>query len=499
MRPDEDKNLAIRTYGHRIFESQTLPEYLIEFALVFLAGREVGVDPELGGPGKFPTRPVEDGELEYITDTRIGLKRFIFFERSKQEHRLDLDRYAYEEIRKLIEERVYIEQDDLTPSDVVDIVQELLYGFNAVLLNRSWFVQSLLPICPELVFPEAMRRGVKRASASQRSQEVPQIQGAYEVDNDFDFNGYYFHARGGEVYYLHVLEGLIQEPDLRPDIENGLRELFDSRHELSRLARWIQDMWDRYMKVENKPVKKACRWIPPDYASRAKYTCRELRNFLNSRMEQLRKIQLLSIGIVLQILRMMHDRAGALKNQSAPRPAWIIHVPGCVSADVKSLAARSYQQCEDDLLGALYTQKPPEVSPKELEELISKASRNAHLLFRKLGKAAQLVVPPRGPHTRFSLSEDLVKFLVMALIPPGEKILLTEFLSILYEHFGMIIGPTELESYIKHVNDRSRIIEDATLMRENENAFKELLKACGFLRDLSDATAIVENPFGGVA
>ena len=38
---------------------------------------------------------------------------------------------------------------------------------------------------------------------------------------------------------------------------------------------------------------------------------------------------------------------------------------------------------------------------------------------------------------------------------------------------------------------------DSSLLRENEEALKDMLKACGFLRDLSDATAIVENPFGG--
>lgn len=29
----------------------------------------------------------------------------------------------------------------------------------------------------------------------------------------------------------------------------------------------------------------------------------------------------------------------------------------------------------------------------------------------------------------------------------------------------------------------------------NKHAFQDLLKKCGFLRDLSDSTSIVENPF----
>jgi len=32
-------------------------------------------------------------------------------------------------------------------------------------------------------------------------------------------------------------------------------------------------------------------------------------------------------------------------------------------------------------------------------------------------------------------------------------------------------------------------------MEENERAFAQKLKECGFLRDLSDAISIVENPY----
>jgi len=496
---DDQGNLAIRTYGHRIHESQTLPEYLIEFALVFLSDRPKDADPTLGGPGEFPKRTVKDKELEYVATPRMGLKRFIFFERSKQEDRLDIDEVAYKEIREQIAKKVETYTSDITPSDVVDIIQELFYGYNAVLLNRSWFAQSLLPICPELVFPDAMRRGVKRNSASKRDIREIQISGNREVDHNFEFFGYYFQARGGEVYYLHVLQGLEQEPTLRSNIEQGLNELFNSRPELASLATWTQGVWEQYTGIMQDSITKTCRWIPKAYEMRAKYTCRELSNFLTARMDPLRKIQLLSVGIILQILRMMHDRAGLLKNEAGPRPAWIFNIPGCKNPDVRGLAARSYQQCEDDLLEALYKSLPPgsDRSSQEIHKMISDGAKNAHRLFRKLGKSAELVVPPVGKDMRFSLSENILKFLVMALIHPGEKVLLSDFMSDLYEHFGIIIGSIELVKYRQTSNLRRHISDDISLLRENENAFKEMLKACGFLRDLSDATAIVENPFGG--
>ena len=38
-------------------------------------------------------------------------------------------------------------------------------------------------------------------------------------------------------------------------------------------------------------------------------------------------------------------------------------------------------------------------------------------------------------------------------------------------------------------------VSDLSFMDENKQAFAEKLKECGFLRDLSDATSIVENPY----
>ena len=37
--------------------------------------------------------------------------------------------------------------------------------------------------------------------------------------------------------------------------------------------------------------------------------------------------------------------------------------------------------------------------------------------------------------------------------------------------------------------------ENVMFLNANKNAFAQKLKDCGFLRDLSDATAIVENPY----
>ncbi len=101
-----------------------------------------------------------------------------------------------------------------------------------------------------------------------------------------------------------------------------------------------------------------------------------------------------------------------------------------------------------------------------------------------------------GPFERFSLSEDVIRFLVLALIAPQEKMTLSMFLEKLYEHYNIVIGPAE---YKKMVGESIEINESlANSFAENVIAFQAFLKATGFLRELSDATSIVVNPYSNV-
>ena len=65
------------------------------------------------------------------------------------------------------------------------------------------------------------------------------------------------------------------------------------------------------------------------------------------------------------------------------------------------------------------------------------------------------------------------------------------FLQKLYKNFGVIIGPKEYEEYLKYKRD----IEDASYLQYNLDDFQLLLRKNGFLKELSDATSIVINPY----
>ena len=70
------------------------------------------------------------------------------------------------------------------------------------------------------------------------------------------------------------------------------------------------------------------------------------------------------------------------------------------------------------------------------------------------------------------------------------------FLGKLFAHFGIVIGPDE---YRKSLGDEA-VMEKTLANSFNENviAFQSFLKATGFLRELSDATSIVVNPYSSI-
>jgi hypothetical protein len=78
------------------------------------------------------------------------------------------------------------------------------------------------------------------------------------------------------------------------------------------------------------------------------------------------------------------------------------------------------------------------------------------------------------------------------IIKPGEKLTFEDFLSELYQHFGIVIGVKQMQEY-QSKTDQADV--SVAYFKENELAFKDLIKNCGYLKELSDATSIVFNPY----
>ena len=172
---------------------------------------------------------------------------------------------------------------------------------------------------------------------------------------------------------------------------------------------------------EIKPVEKRLGVIPAPFAKRNEQTLTELQNFLNSKSHPFEKMETLANGIILQIMRMMY-LAAATDNESN---CWVIDVncSGYENMEAKKNAITAFKHNEEVICTYLYRglaeYRHLLDDTKDDQTLIKNAANDSYRLFRKLGKMIGIIIPNTGKGMRFSLSEDIIKFLVLPIILPS--------------------------------------------------------------------------------
>lgn len=487
-------NLGIQNiiFGKRIKPAQTLYEYLIEFLIVAKAKKRISATDETFD-AMFPvSSSLYKNTIEFNPQGYVGLKRFVFFENSRIDSKAKIDKDAYEECRKCLKKNIEI-VDSNDPDSVLFILRNILYGFSVENTGRSWFNKNLMPVSGSVLFPESLGKKPLREKA---------VLDDNSVDTGFDFKSYTYMCRGGEIYYLHLLHALNSERNRGriPNIEAGIDRMLNSMPGITKISEFINKTWENHMGIDpsENPISKKLSAIPADYAERDYFTVSELDNFLECNIQPMEKIEIFTYGLILQLMRMMFLTAAKCTNNG--NGAWIMDMSSKTvteSAEIKKLAIRGFELGEEaikqyiyDGMDTYYAGLPQE----EKDSQFMNAEDDTYKLFRKLGKEIGIIIPLKGTGMRYTLSETIIKFLVMSLIPVGKKVTFEQFLDMMYEHFGIVIAQNH---YLKAKESGCfrDSAEAASFLNSNTNDFSQKLKSCGFLRDLSDATAIVENPY----
>ena len=136
-----------------------------------------------------------------------------------------------------------------------------------------------------------------------------------------------------------------------------------------------------------------------------------------------------------------------------------------------------------------------EMSPaQQLDDLINRvktrSNNNIYRLLVPLAKGIGLVPDSTRSEMWFSLSDDMITALVLANVERTKSVELRNFVSILYDRYGIVIGPDEVEGE----NRRLPVGKDS--LRENLVAFESRLSRLFLTRRLSDDCAFVVNPYG---
>lgn len=246
-----------------------------------------------------------------------------------------------------------------------------------------------------------------------------------------------------------------------------------------------------------------CEWIKEDYVKVAHFSLDEMRNILKTSINQLEKLELLNIGVILHIFRMMtfeaYNKASGTEDK---KPLWVIQVPSKdkVDSKVKMMAVKYYSAIENYMVNALSiqlenkkeAQKGTVSSRNDDIKQLKDAYKNSHKLLRKIGKDIGFIVPISGQNMRFTITDEIMRYFVLAMIEPGTSITLDSFLEKLYRYYGIIIREGE---YIRHYKAMGEEDVHAPFMKKNLEEFSIQLRNNGYLKELSDATAIVTNPY----
>lgn len=488
---EDSKNVSVRLFGNRFLSDQTLYEYLIEFLLIFSTQKQQ--QPQLAM--HFHTDDsVQKGEtLSFQFNPRMGLKRFIFFDKSRK-NSSKIDKAAYVQMIELLKKSI---DGNVDADEFIGAIQDLLYGNAVVVKKRTWSAQALLPICKNLVFCEAMPKTKKRNS-------LFYSKGNIVVDTGFDFDKRDFLARGGELYYLTILYAIQNNQEKRAKLEALLQDLLVNQcQKINQITDYIQNIWQSYQGFSDEALKQSLNLssLPiGGYEECPKQNADELIRYLSCAMDPVKRVELLGEGMVFQIMRMLHTRVYTYL--SKPAKPWLIDMNADGSDVVKKCCASGFTSIENDFMSAINDVVDVLISEGKKEEkdslkLIREGRKNSWDIFKAKGKELQCIIPANGKYERMSLAEDIITFLVMTLLECGEKITFDEFLSRMYDSYNIVIGPVEYIKAMRKINHLDDI-KLASAFYGNRDAFQQYLASAGFLKELSDATSLVINPYRAV-
>ena len=497
---EEQKNPAIRLYGRRLYKDQTPVEYLAEFLLVFASQKGPDRDNEF----RFRIRGGSDTAYYWPNDL-LALKLFSFFPNSKLETRHHVHHQAY--IQAIGDIKAHITGEEDEKNEIIRLLQSLFSGFVGVAKNRTWVTHSFLPASPSLLAREVNWLHSK-------ASKDDSLDDWNDSEKYFDTTRHNFMARGGELLFLQLahlfsaddhdaLDVINANPsykhlsylsigDLQDNLEQNLRAVLEGAvTPIQELSTFLESSLSD-LSFDSMGTQASLGWAPKTSLTEAFLFAHELQNISQSTLGALEKIELLELLVCMQVLRSLCFQAQRVDGPDRSITGfiggyvWIPAAPYVPSgSSSRKLAQSSFDQIEEVLYRVIRKVAQP-------NEILNQADKHGFQIFRKIGKEIGLVVPRTGGGQRFALSPTLLRFLVAALIKPGERVRLTEFYARAFSHYGIALGDLQL-AHAMEDNEDGRSRTDYAAVSDTAWV-EEALQQGGLLVGLSDAVSIVHNP-----
>jgi hypothetical protein len=519
----EDVNAAIQVFGRRFFKDQTPVEYLAEFLLVFASPKDLND----GSGYSFPLYSSTPEKLLYYPRYRLALKLFSFLGASNLEtrHRVHIQSFkqGIAALSGSIDPRSRI-----SGNDAVRLIQGVFSGFVGVAGDRTWTAHTFLPASEGLLAREILWQH----SNAQRAPDTNDFTWDDALDRGyFNTSAHSFMARGGEVLYLqlaslfnnhagqdfasffsgeysksyeHLHSGNLDQ--LRGSLQASLHHLLhESDQAVGPLGDFVTQAFESagvQSEGDRKPAELG--WVPTETATEASLFAWEIDNICRAQRSGLQKISLLRDLCVLHVMRTLCFQSARVVGSPAVGKfagnyAWIVSPPNDQSSDnIKKIAINAYVDVENLLYDSLRVFKDYEVGaepsdPGKREDWLNHGDDSARRLFRKIGKQIGVIIPRTGQGTRITLPAHIVRLLVAALVPPGKRIRLDTFYERIFAHYGLAINQDMIQLALSNM----RTQQASNAFGIDSSWFEEELRRGGYLIPLSDAVALVLNPYKG--
>lgn len=525
----DDMNPSIRLFGRRFSNDLQTMNVLAELLLVVSASKRIG---EVSTafvtffPGESELAALRNGRssVSYSPKARLNLKLFSFFNASSLSTRHPVHREHAKELWHGLSRKISIDSEKDRQS-ILQTVSALCLGFLGNGAGRTWCAQTFLPFSQSLLCSET----IWNKKNSRQIDSRVWLEVLNNVSKFFSFTKHEIYDRSGESLYLHLCsafartanevdEWLSSRVDLKESLlpeerdptalcrslSNALSDFFNAT---PRGLTSLLDFIDTSVEVDtskatdwedgrNVPRFTECGWAPDDCWREGYLFAVELRRLLSANIDVMDKIEMLEIACALQILRILATQT--YRQSSAPGGTGDGSDFRLLLCDVGDRSRKQKSYSEQSLV-ELSREMKLTIRKPELQEGIPEADRDkvnkegdayGYKLYRKLGKAIGIIVPPTGGRMKATLNDKVLRCLVLTLVP-GKRMTLDSFKQRLKAHHGFVFHPYELIDSRNWSGRKQELVGE----RGGDAWLERMLDASGMFVRLSDACSLVCNQF----
>ncbi|QSQ10142.1 hypothetical protein H0A61_02541 [Koleobacter methoxysyntrophicus] len=520
-------NPAIRLFGSRFFTDQTVVELLAEFMSVAFSEKWIGSN----GPIKNPLPPlpelyrwasVQGEKLKYKPPIKLNLKLFALLCASPLDSRHKVHEDHYEKLMKTFTEKVRTWSKK--PEEVKEWVEDFLMGFQGAGFERTWCAQTFYPVTTSFLVQETLWNN----TVAKNSPLTNWLEGVHKFHTYYSVSKHRFLARGGELLYLQLcnlfagkgrdIASLAKAIDASPaeadlnllhlSLQKGLQGLQNEQFvALDKLVDYIENLDpETHWKTNKEDDKLSCEWCPEDSWQEAYLFAVEISRVLRAALDPVERLELLQIGCALQVMRSLC--AQSIRYADLPITegkgsvlgyAWVFSPLEGFTRQQRLATCHNLQMVFRLIQRAIHNEDLVKHAAKHRESqssgpdwLLREAeNKYGHKLFRTLGKRLGIIGPWRGAEPRFILTDKLLRYLVLSVLAPGERYQYHQFRHRLYCQYGIAVEGEELLDAVVW----SGLPANSSVQPEKGSWLTQMLRAGGFLIELSDGCSIVHNPF----